>query len=56
MALESPCSRRTFIEDAACAAGAMYQGKHAGSLGVAACLAFIPVSPLRRGKGDDNDQ
>ena len=39
------------IEDAACAAGAMYQGKHAGSLGVAACFSFHPRKSITTGKG-----
>ena len=48
------------IEDAACAAGASYKGRHAGSLGIAASFSFHPRKSITTGEGgmltsnDDN--
>ncbi len=39
------------IEDAACAAGAAYKGKVAGSLGVAAAFSFHPRKSITTGEG-----
>lgn len=39
------------IEDAACAAGASYKGRHAGSLGDAACFSFHPRKSITTGEG-----
>jgi dTDP-4-amino-4,6-dideoxygalactose transaminase len=48
------------IEDAACAAGASYKGKAAGSLGIAASFSFHPRKSITTGEGgmvtcNDND-
>ena len=39
------------IEDAACAAGAAYRGRHAGTLGVAAAFSFHPRKSITTGEG-----
>lgn len=39
------------IEDAACAAGASYKGRPAGSLGDAACFSFHPRKSITTGEG-----
>ena len=39
------------IEDAACAAGAAYKGRHAGTLGVAAAFSFHPRKSITTGEG-----
>jgi perosamine synthetase len=39
------------VEDAACAAGASYKGKDAGSLGVAAAFSFHPRKSITTGEG-----
>ncbi len=39
------------VEDAACAAGALYRGRHAGSLGAAAMFSFHPRKVLTTGEG-----
>jgi perosamine synthetase len=39
------------IEDAACAAGSVYRGKSAGSLGTAACFSFHPRKSITTGEG-----
>lgn len=39
------------IEDAACAAGASYQGQPAGSLGRAGCFSFHPRKSITTGEG-----
>ncbi len=39
------------IEDAACAAGALYKGRPAGSLGEAACFSFHPRKSITCGEG-----
>jgi perosamine synthetase len=39
------------IEDAACAAGSTYKGRHAGSLGVAASFSFHPRKSITTGEG-----
>jgi perosamine synthetase len=39
------------IEDAACAAGAAYHGRPAGSLGDAACFSFHPRKSITTGEG-----
>ena len=39
------------IEDAACAAGASYQGRNAGALGLAAAFSFHPRKSITTGEG-----
>ncbi len=39
------------IEDAACAAGAAYKGRHAGMLGLAAAFSFHPRKSITTGEG-----
>jgi dTDP-4-amino-4,6-dideoxygalactose transaminase len=39
------------IEDAACAAGAAYHGRHAGTLGLAAAFSFHPRKSVTTGEG-----
>jgi len=39
------------IEDAACASGAAYQGRHAGTLGLAAAFSFHPRKSITTGEG-----
>ncbi|MGH8196510.1 MAG: DegT/DnrJ/EryC1/StrS family aminotransferase [Woeseiaceae bacterium] len=39
------------VEDAACAAGATYMGRHAGSLGLAAAFSFHPRKSITTGEG-----
>ena len=39
------------FEDAACAAGAIYKGKKAGSLGLAGAFSFHPRKPITTGEG-----
>lgn len=39
------------IEDAACAAGAAYLGRHAGTLGLAAAFSFHPRKSITTGEG-----
>jgi perosamine synthetase len=39
------------IEDAACAAGALYKGRSAGSLGMAAAFSFHPRKSITTGEG-----
>jgi perosamine synthetase len=39
------------IEDAACAAGAAYKGRHAGTLGLAAAFSFHPRKSITAGEG-----
>lgn len=39
------------IEDAACAAGASYKGRHAGTLGIAAAFSFHPRKSITTGEG-----
>jgi dTDP-4-amino-4,6-dideoxygalactose transaminase len=41
----------TIIEDAACAAGAAYKGRPAGSLGAAAAFSFHPRKSITTGEG-----
>ncbi|MDP6543349.1 MAG: DegT/DnrJ/EryC1/StrS family aminotransferase [Phycisphaerae bacterium] len=41
----------TIIEDAACAAGAVYKGRPAGSLGAAAAFSFHPRKSITTGEG-----
>jgi dTDP-4-amino-4,6-dideoxygalactose transaminase len=43
--------RAAIVEDAACAAGAVYRGRPAGSLGVAACFSFHPRKSITTGEG-----
>lgn len=39
------------VEDAACAAGAIYKGKHAGALGDFGCFSFHPRKSVTTGEG-----
>lgn len=39
------------IEDAACAAGSAYKGRHAGTLGVASAFSFHPRKSITTGEG-----
>lgn len=39
------------VEDAACALGAWYEGKHAGSFGDAGCFSFHPRKSITTGEG-----
>lgn len=39
------------VEDAACAAGAMYKGKPAGSMGALGCFSFHPRKSITTGEG-----
>jgi perosamine synthetase len=39
------------VEDAACAAGSAYKGRHAGSLGLAASFSFHPRKSITTGEG-----
>jgi dTDP-4-amino-4,6-dideoxygalactose transaminase len=39
------------VEDAACAAGAAYRGRHAGTLGLAAAFSFHPRKSITTGEG-----
>ncbi len=41
----------TLIEDAACAAGSSYKGRHAGTLGLAAAFSFHPRKSITTGEG-----
>jgi len=44
-------NRLRVIEDAACAVGSFYQGKHAGAIGDAGCLSFHPRKSVTTGEG-----
>ena len=39
------------VEDAACAAGAAYKGRHAGTLGIGAAFSFHPRKSITTGEG-----
>lgn len=39
------------VEDAACAVGSLYQGKHAGTFGEAGCFSFHPRKAISTGEG-----
>ncbi|MFC1525523.1 DegT/DnrJ/EryC1/StrS family aminotransferase [Candidatus Latescibacterota bacterium] len=39
------------IEDAACALGSWYGGRHAGTFGLAGCFSFHPRKPITTGEG-----
>lgn len=41
----------TLVEDAACAAGASYRGRPAGSMGVASAFSFHPRKAITTGEG-----
>jgi perosamine synthetase len=41
----------TVVEDAACALGGFYKGRHAGTMGAAGCLSFHPRKPITTGEG-----
>lgn len=43
--------RLRVIEDAACAIGCFYKGKHAGTMGDAGCLSFHPRKSITTGEG-----
>ena len=48
---ETTSDRIPIIEDAACAAGAMYKGRFAGSLGMAGVFSFHPRKSITTGEG-----
>lgn len=50
-ALATVATEIPLIEDAACAAGAAYKGRPAGSLGVAAAFSFHPRKSITTGEG-----
>lgn len=50
-AISSVAKDIPIVEDAACAAGGMYKGRYAGSLGVAGAFSFHPRKTITTGEG-----
>ncbi len=50
-AIKAVAGEIPLIEDAACAAGSAYKGRHAGTLGLAAAFSFHPRKSITTGEG-----